>query len=169
MLKTLFLVRHAKAQQDSIDHKDFSRELADRGIRDASLVGSYLKKQGITIDMIISSPAARAFATAELMANQLGYNIDNIHRNEELYLASVRTFLQVINQLKDDWNNVLLTSHNPAITYLAEYISNAEIGNMPTASVAILDFKIKHWQEISQNTGALKTFISPRMIKDNIL
>ena len=166
MAKTLFLMRHAKARQESVDDRDFSRELTDRGMRDASLVGDYCRKRGHLVDMIISSPAARALATAELMAGQLGYPLEQIHTNEELYMASVRTFLQVVNQLKNDWQQVLMVGHNPAINYLGEYLSGAEVGHMPTGSVMIIGFETDNWAEVSQNTGHLRDFITPRMIKE---
>ena len=169
MAKNLYLVRHAKAQQQSIDNTDFSRELADRGLRDASLVGSYFKQQGFSVDMIISSPAARALATAELMAQQMEYKLQAIHTNEELYMASVRTFLQVVNQLKDEWNSVLITSHDPAVTYLGEYLSDAEVGHMTTGSVMAISFETDSWAEVSENSGSLESFITPRKIKDRIL
>jgi len=169
MAKKLYLVRHAKTLQESIDNRDFSRELTDRGIRDASRIGAYCKNKGYDVDMIISSPAARAIATAELMAIQMDYEIEKIHTNEELYMASVRTFLQVINQLKNEWDKVMITSHNPTVTYLGEYISKAEVGNMPTGSVMVIHFETDNWQEISENTGSLSSFFSPRMLKDNII
>lgn len=165
MSKTLYLVRHAKTQQESVDGRDFSRELADRGFRDASLVGSFLQDKGCSIDMMISSPAARALATAELLADQLEFDRDRIHTNEELYMASVRTFLQVINQLKDDWDSVMITSHNPAVTYLAEYLCNEDLGNMPTSAIAEIGFETEHWAEVSQNSGNLGIYITPRMLK----
>lgn len=168
MSKNLYLVRHAKAQQQSIDNTDFSRELADRGLRDASLVGSYFKENGYLVDMIISSPAARALTTAELMAQQMEYRIEGIHTNEELYMASVRTFLQVINQLKDEWNGVMITSHDPAVTYLGEYLSNAEVEHMPTGSAMFISFETDSWAEISENSGSLEAFITPRKIKDGV-
>jgi phosphohistidine phosphatase len=166
MAKKLYLVRHAKTQQDSIDGRDFTRELADRGLRDASMVGSYFKNNGHTIDMLISSPAARAIATAELIADQVDFPIDKIHMNEELYMASVRTFLQVVNQLRDDWDAVMITSHNPSVTYLAEYLSGADIGDMPTSGIAEIKFPASSWAEISQDSGDLGLYITPRMIKD---
>lgn len=166
MSKTLYLVRHAKARQESVDNTDFSRELADRGIRDASIVGTYFKEKEYRVDMIISSPAARALTTAELMAQQMEYKLETIHTNEELYLASVRTFLQVVNQLKDDWGSVLITSHDPAITYLGEHLSGAEVGHMPTGSVMAIGFEMDSWAEISEKTGTLLEFITPRKLKD---
>ena len=168
MAKKLFLVRHAKAQQQSIDNSDFSRELADRGLRDASLVGSYFMEQGYQVDMIISSPAARALATAELMAQQMEYKLAGIHTNEELYMASVRTFLQVVNQLKDEWQGVMITSHDPTVTYLGEYLSNAEVGHMPTGSAMVINFDTDNWAEISEKSGSLEAFITPRKIKDGV-
>jgi phosphohistidine phosphatase len=166
MAKKLYLVRHAKTQRESVDGRDFTRELADRGLRDASLVGSYFKANYYAIDMLISSPAARAIATADLIAEQIKFPVDKIHTNEELYMASVRTFLQVVNQLKDDWNSVMITSHNPAVTYLAEYLSGADIGDMPTSGIAEIVFPTDRWAEISQGTGQLGLYITPRMIKD---
>ncbi len=168
MSKKLYLVRHAKAKRESVDNTDFSRELADRGLRDASLVGSYFKEHGYLVDMIISSPAARALATAELMAQQIDYKMEGIHTNEELYMASVRTFLQVVNQLKDEWQGVLITSHDPAVTYLGEYLSKAEVGHMPTGSAMVIDFESDSWAEISENSGSLDAFITPRKIKDGV-
>lgn len=168
MSKKLYLVRHAKAQQQSIDNTDFSRMLSERGMRDASLVGDYCKQHGYSVDMIISSPAARAFATAELMAQQMEHNLEGIHTNEELYMASVRTFLQVVNQLKDDWESVLITSHDPTVTYLGEHLSNAEVGHMPTGSMMAINFETDSWAEVSENTGTLESFVTPRKIKDGV-
>ena len=169
MTKSLFLVRHAKTQRDSIDGRDFTRELADRGLRDASMVGAYFKKNGFTIDMLISSPAARAIATAELLADQIGFPSEKIHTNEELYMASVRTFLQVVNQLRNDWDSVMITSHNPAVTYLAENLSGADIGDMPTSGIAEIKFTVDNWAEVSQGTGELGLYLTPRMIKDGTI
>jgi len=166
MAKKLYLVRHAKTQQDSIDGRDFTRELADRGLRDASMVGSYFHNNGHTIDMLISSPAARALATAELIADQIDYPVDKIHTNEELYMASVRTFLQVVNQLRDDWSAVMITSHNPAVSYLAEYLSAENIGDMPTSAIAEIRFETNSWSEISQGSGDLGLYVTPRILKD---
>lgn len=169
MAKYLYLVRHAKTQQESVDGRDFTRELADRGYRDASLVGDYCKQHGLKLDMMISSSAARALTTAELLAEQLEYPVDKIHANEELYMASVRTFLQVVNQLKNTWESVMITSHNPTVSYLAEYLSGADLGDIPTSGVAEIVFETGGWEEASQGSGKLGIYVTPRMLKDGIL
>lgn len=166
MAKKLYLVRHAKTQQNSVDGRDFTRELADRGLRDASMIGSYFINNGYAVDMIISSPAARAIATAELIAEQINFPVEKIHTNEELYMASVRTFLQIVNQLRDDLDSVMITSHNPTVSYLAEYLSGAHIGDMPTSGVAEILFTADSWSEVSQDSGELGLYVTPRMIKD---
>ena len=81
-------------------------------------------------------------------------------------MASVRTFLQVVNQLRDDWQSVMITSHNPAVSYLAEYLSGDDVGDMPTSAIAEIKFNLESWSEISQNTGSLGLYITPRMIKE---
>ena len=45
MKRTLFLVRHAKSSWDSLDLPDTERPLADRGKRDAPMMGKRLAKQ----------------------------------------------------------------------------------------------------------------------------
>ena len=166
MTKILYLVRHAKTEQGSYDQTDFSRELKPRGMRDATLVGQKLMEEGRKMDLIITSTAARAKATADIIATQMGYTIDKIHANEELYMASVRTFLQAVNQLKPEWNNVMMVGHNPIITYLGEYLSSEVIGDMPTGAVVVVEFSVDDWELISEGTGTISYYLTPKMLKD---
>lgn len=165
MAKTLYLVRHAKTEQGSYDQTDFSRELKPRGMRDATLVGQKLMKEGRMMDLIITSTAARAMATADIMATQMNYNIDKIHHNEELYMASVRTFLQAVNQLKLEWDHVMMVGHNPIITYLGEYLSDEVVGDMPTGAVLVVEFNVDDWALISEGTGSITYYLTPKMLK----
>ena len=167
MVKTLYLVRHAKTEQGSYDQSDFSRLLKPRGMRDATLVGDKLKEDGHTLDLLISSTAARAQETADILASQMGYDVDKIHLNDELYMASVRTFLQTINQLKPEWDNVMMVGHNPIITYLGEYLTDEEVGDMPTGAVMIIQFESDDWGLVSQRTGSLKYYLTPKMLKEH--
>ena len=167
MTKTLYLVRHAKTEQGSYDQTDFSRELKPRGMRDATLVGQKLMQEGRMMDLIITSTAARARATADIMATQMNYDIDKIHLNEELYMASVRTFLQAVNQLKSEWSHVMMVGHNPIITYLGEYLSNEVVGDLPTGAVLVVEFDVDNWRLISQSSGRLTYYLTPKMLKTN--
>jgi len=159
MSKKIFLVRHAKTEEGSSEKRDFDRVLTNRGLQDATRLGKYYNSKNAKPDQILSSDAARAFATAELIASQLGYELSRIHINHEIYDASVRTLLQLVNNLKDEWNSVMIVGHNPPINYLSEYLSGADIGHMNTGSCAVITFESDSWAEISQDSGSLAEYI----------
>ncbi|MCA6073285.1 SixA phosphatase family protein [Fulvivirga sedimenti] len=164
MSKSLFLLRHGRAMEKLSGQKDIERELDSIGLQNASRMGMKLQNDKTRFDIIISSPASRALNTASLIAEQLGYDPGRIHINDELYEASVRTLLQVVNNLKDEWESVLLVAHNPAISYLAEYISDAETGTMETCGLVNIDFETAHWEEISQGHGKFISYIYPDLL-----
>lgn len=56
----------------------------------------------------------------------------------------------------------MCVGHNPTISYLAEYMSKAEIGDMTTAGIAIITFNIASWSEVSQGNGELLRYLTPR-------
>lgn len=164
MSKTLYLLRHARAAEKLSDQKDIDRELDSIGLQNSTRMGINFSNKSFHFDIIISSPAQRARQTASLIAEQLKYNTDKIHFNDEIYEASARTLLQVVNRLKDEWTNVLLVGHNPSISYLAEYLTRAELGDMTTCGVVRIEFDLDSWSEISEGTGELINYEYPDLL-----
>lgn len=82
-MKTLFLIRHAKSSWDDPNKDDFDRPLNERGKRNAPFMGKLLKKENILPDLIISSPAKRAIATAKIIADETGYPKNKIHTDSK--------------------------------------------------------------------------------------
>lgn len=115
-------------------------------------------------DIIITSSAVRAKTTASLIAEQIAYNTSKIHINEEIYEASIRSLLKVVNQLKDEWDSVLIVGHNPSITYLSEYLTSEEIGDMTTCGVAKIKFNTNSWLEVSEGLGKLVSYEYPDLL-----
>src|SRR5213596_3467720 len=72
-MKTLLVLRHAKAQPDS-PLGDWSRDLAERGRRDAPVMGELIRERIGRPDAIVSSDAHRAKQTAELAAEAIGFD-----------------------------------------------------------------------------------------------
>lgn len=164
MVKNLFLVRHAKSDWSNPGQKDFDRELNSRGVSDAPRMGRKLYELGVKPELVISSPAARATLTAEYISEQLHYDSEKILLNEEVYEASVRSLLAVINAIPDHYNNVLMVGHNPAFTYIAESLTKQPIDNIPTCGIVHIEFNIDSWMEVSGGTGNLKWFIFPKKV-----
>lgn len=164
MVKNLFLVRHAESSEAVAGIKDIERELTAKGYRDAPRVGRYLFELNIHPGAMLCSSAQRARVTAELMAEQLKYELHKIDFSDDLYNASVRTLLRIINELKDSWDNVIIIAHNPAVSYLAEYLSGEAIGNIVPAGTVNLTFEVEQWKEVSEGTGKLITYTTPESI-----
>ena len=164
MKRSLLLLRHARAFEKLNDQKDIDRELHSVGLQNATRMGINFEKKKLQFDIILTSPAARAKKTAELVAEQIKFDVAKIHTNPEIYEASVRTLLQVINNLKNEWTKVLLVGHNPAISYLAEYITNAEVGNIDTCGVVSIEFNKQKWSEISEGSGDLISYEYPDLL-----
>src|SRR4051794_29220568 len=121
MTKNLILLRHAKSDWSDPGQKDFDRDLNSRGRLDAPRMGKKLCEMDVKPDLIIASPALRARLTAEFVSEQLRYDVDKIDFREEIYEASLRSLLNVINGLDDTYNKVMIVGHNPTFTYIAEY------------------------------------------------
>src|SRR5688572_18557067 len=160
MTRHLYLLRHAQSAERQHSQSDFARELTPDGMGQAMRVARFLKEQKTFPEIIHASRAVRAKSTANLIAEALRFDETKIFYHDELYEASARTFFQFINQIDDNFHHVLCVGHNPAISYLAEYLTKAEIGDMVPAGMAIIEFPIGSWQEASKGNGELIRYLN---------
>ena len=161
-MKNLFILRHAKSSWENPDQNDFDRPLNDRGKKSIKTMGEVLRKQLIIPDLIISSPANRAFSTAKKMAAEINYDPAKIIIHPNIYEADVKTLLKIVNELDDTFNEVFLVGHNPGLTNLCNYLSDAGIDNISTCGIAQINFSFKSWKLISKSTGQLKYYDFPK-------
>lgn len=83
---------HAKSSWNHPDLTDHDRPLNKRGKGDAQCMGRLLKREHLIPDIIISSTATRARATAEGVAKASGYK-GEIIMNKSLYAAGPEVIL----------------------------------------------------------------------------
>jgi len=162
MQKTLFLIRHAKSDWSVPGQKDIERELNSRGISDAPRMGAKMKVLGMQPDLILSSPSVRTRMTLEFITEQIDYDLETVQWEDDIYEASVRTLLRIINELPEDKKMVAIVGHNPGLTFIAEYLTSEILGNVPTCGIVEILFDNMKWEEVSQNTGSMKKFIFPK-------
>ena len=148
-MKTLFLVRHAKSSWRDTSLSDKDRPLGKRGKRDAPKAGDRLSRRNVAPDLILSSPATRAFTTAKIIAARLGYEPKGIVVENRLYPGDVDDLLSVIHHLDDRLARVMLFGHNPGLTELVHELSST-ITHMPTCAVAELTFDANSWSNIGK-------------------
>jgi len=161
-MKKLLLIRHAKSSW--LDHTltDFERPLNDRGRMYAPMMGELLARQGAKPDIIYSSPANRALATARIIAEKLNYPLDDIIVKEKIYEGHHHDLMQLINALDDKYEYAVFFGHNPAFTFLAEQLTHQEIGNIPTCGVYGISFKWDKWSKIREGDGENFLFLYPK-------
>lgn len=152
-MKNLFLIRHAHAEKFSESSRDIDRKLTSEGMKVASLLGKYLNDEGVSPDVVICSPAERAQMTAELVANQLNYPLNDIQIVDLLYQASVREFVEYLSNLSQKYLTVLVIGHNPTVTYTADYLCETEINGMIPGSVVHINFSNNLWTELSNKAS----------------
>ncbi len=158
----LTLVRHAKSSWGNENLNDFDRPLNDRGLRVAPEMGRRLADKKYSVEAIISSPAIRAITTARIIAEEIGFDVDQIAHNAYIYEAGLDVLVNLVNQINDQFNQVMLVGHNPGFTVLSNYLSNAKIDNMPTCSIAQIQFNKSSWGTISAHSGELIDFNYPK-------
>jgi phosphohistidine phosphatase len=164
---TLYIVRHAKAEERAMFMADHDRQLTPDGIIAAARVGRYLHRQTICPDVIISSTAPRAKDTAKVMAEQLGCDPAQLELNDLLFDGGPKAYLAAINAVPDTAQSAMIVGHNPDVSYLAEFLTHENIGSMSKGAVVAITFENLNWAGISGRTGSVAFQISPKQIPKN--
>jgi phosphohistidine phosphatase len=166
-MKYLILMRHAKSSWDDSNLKDFDRPLAKRGLKDAPKMGLFIKESGYMPDLIISSTAARAKQTTELVSKSAGIDPSRIYWEEKLYFASHDAYISAIQQT-DPWNEIImLVGHNPNMEELLALLTVGRDSGpfkFPTAAIACIELSATAWQNVKTGINRLIWFMIPKIV-----
>lgn len=160
-MKTLLIARHAKSSWKFENIKDIDRSLKESGIQNAYEISSKLDELKIIPDQIITSPAIRAFHTARIFAEILGVEGTNIKIENNLYETTTNSIFKLLKKISNTKNCIAIFGHNPTFTELAFNLVPDFHFDMPTCSVAVINFEIDSWSKIEPTEGILKEFIFP--------
>ena len=150
-MKTIVLMRHAKAEQDS-EKSDFERELTADGIRVAGETGTAFRSIGLSIDRIIASSSARTRQTANLVAEAMQSGAER-QDLDELYLARPKQIKDAIRgQETDDETSVLIVGHNPGIASVICRWADESLA-VPPATVAVFESTADTWADVRRKAG----------------
>jgi phosphohistidine phosphatase len=160
-MKSLYLVRHAKAGWHDPAMADFDRTLTKHGQKQAEEMSHRLHKKKITPELLISSPAARALETAEIFADSLGIEHSEIMQKIEIYEGQVGTLAAIAQSLPDEYGTAMLFGHNPTISAFSEWLTGKPVETMKTCGVAKIDLNVASWKEIAVGSGTLNWYEFP--------
>jgi phosphohistidine phosphatase len=136
--------------------------LNKRGERDAPEMGRRLVQRQMRPDLIMTSPAARACATALHYARQLGVPSGKIRSNPAQYAASTPELVRLIRTVDPDVRTLMLVGHNPESTGLANELGGLSIENIPTGGIVALAFHRCAWADLTAGSGTLLFFDYPK-------
>ncbi len=156
----IYLVRHGAAHTKEDDPE---RHLNKDGLEQCRLSGRALRRLGTRLDLVISSPKARARQTAEIIADEVGYPKDEIKVTETLEpMASPKDTISYINNFTEK-NNVMLASHLPLLGNLAsELLSKSTQISFYFEAGAVCQIDVDH--PIS-HTGIFRWFLTPEQLR----
>ena len=164
MNKKLLLIRHAKSDWADASLSDFNRPLNSRGLRDSVEMAQRIDMQKLVPEKLISSPALRAATTCQLMAQNWKKEIKEIVFDAKIYEANVQQLLNIVNGFDDTDDYVALFGHNNGITDFAVYLTDADLFNIPTCGVALIEFPFNSWKMVSKHTGDVLMYDFPKSV-----
>jgi phosphohistidine phosphatase len=165
-MKQLLIVRHAKSDWTSGAQKDFERPLNKRGFRDAPEMAGRLLSQHLIPQLLVSSPALRAYTTATIFAETFNIHTKEIKTEPLIYEASAGALLHIINAFDNKYNFIALFGHNPGITNLAINLCSTDVYDIPTCGMILIEFPFDDWKMISKDTGEQLLYDFPKNEED---
>ena len=150
-MKSLYLIRHAKAMPATLMMADRDRPLVEQGEHDAKKLGKRLHHDKLHVDLMISSPARRALSTARIIAHKLVQDENRIVIDDRIYASDVDTLMGIIGDTNPEVGSLMLFGHNPTLSALARRLCE-EIDDMPTCALARFRFDMHAWSDIGMAT-----------------
>lgn len=170
MSRELFILRHAKSNWKAKVSSDFDRPLAERGLKDAPRMGTWLYREGMLPGLIMSSPAVRARDTALKVCKTLDLKKKSIHWEPRLYEADLATLLNLLAEMESGLNSVLLIGHNPGLEELLRHLVGSDLDEpedgklLPTAALARLEMPAD-WTRLDCGCANLISLVRPKQLR----
>ncbi len=139
-MRTLILLRHAKAARANEAPSDEARELTGRGRREAALAGEAMAAAGLAPSLALVSSATRTRETAEHgLAN---FKLET-RAEDALYLAAPEGLWDAF--VASDADSVIIVGHNPGIGELCSLLIHQAHDGSKLARDFSRDFPTAAW------------------------
>lgn len=154
-MPTLIVLRHAKAVHE-LGLTDIDRPLADRGRRDATAAGEWLRASGLDPDLVLCSTSTRTRETFDRLALDA-----EVSYEPSIYTNDTDSLLDLIRQTPDEVGTLLMIGHNPSFHELVHEFTDDAPESFPTCAIAVVDITVP-WPEAWPGTGNLTTLWTPK-------
>lgn len=120
----LYLLRHSNAAENPPpgESGDAARRLTPEGIEKARHIGRAFHRLGLAFDLVLSSPAARARHTAELVAKEL-QTFPKVELLEDLWIdGEPKAIVDRLRRGSRPPREALLVGHEPDLSLFASVL-----------------------------------------------
>ena len=154
----IHLLRHAKTEVLSPTGKDFDRELAEKGLRQAIEMKAFLSKTDWKKTLLLCSDASRTKQTLENVA--LEGQFKAIEYSNELYLAEA---MHLKTLIADQENyDLFIIGHNNGLSELAEELCSNSIC-LKTCEYIEIECAGNDWLDIFIEKGRVTAQFHPKV------
>ena len=157
-VRTLVLLRHAKAANPDDYETDIERPLAPRGHRDAAAAGEWLRAEGLAPARVLCSPAVRTRETLDLLDVRPA---GGTAFEQKIYDNDPDLLLSLVAEAPDDAGTVLLVGHNPSVHQLVHVLTGQAPDRFPTCALAVVGLP-GAWADARPGLGDLAAFRAPK-------
>lgn len=157
-MKKIYLLRHANSIR-KLTQQDHDREITDKGVVEIQRLSAFLHDKKFAADKVFCSTAVRAKQTWNTLSIIGGYTIDTEYL-EELYNPSFEEFMKCLSEIDDNYDTVLVVSHNPAISEVVNSIIDSSFIAFGTSNCGAVNANINSWSEIKEGCGELEWIFS---------
>ncbi len=161
-MKTVYIIRHAKSSWEDAELPDVVRPLNPRGKKASNAMGHYLAKLHDKPDLIVSSPATRAYHTAVNMSRVLGYRQRNIIVQPAIYFEGEQGVFNTIRHMEDAYESVFIIGHEPTCSEVIYSLCGEMVVKFSTGAVFKMQLNIDKWKDIYEAKGKKIYFITPK-------
>lgn len=153
--RRLTLLRHGQAVPIDSGPEDFERTLTRRGANEAQKMAARILRRGMIPDLILVSPAERAWATATAVAQACELDPRQVQCARELYLATGEMLWHLLALSPPTAHHILLCGHNPGLSQLAGRLGPVpQSRELATAGLATAVWQDGTWATLQPETAS---------------
>jgi phosphohistidine phosphatase len=165
--RRLTLLRHGKAQPIDACAEDFERVLTRRGCIQAREMASRIVHRDLIPDLILVSPAERAWATAEIVAEVCELDAKQVQCARELYLATPEATWRLLKRRDDRLHHIMICGHNPGLSQIASRLGpKPGPKELATAGIASAVWLDAHWETIEPEAAVSCDLDDPESMEE---
>lgn len=165
--RRLTLLRHGKAQSIDFCAEDFERALTRRGCIEVGEMAARIVYRDLVPDLILVSPAERAWATAEIVAQACEMDAQQVQCARELYLATPETTWRLLTACDAAFIHIMICGHNPGLSQIASRLGpKPQARELPTAGIASAVWHNAQWQSVQPESADHCDMDDPQSMAD---